>query len=324
MNWLSNAYNTAKNWVSSTAKSVYDWGNRPWGTGGFLTGGQKSQNQANQTINDTTSNTGGYNIQDELANIQKQIASYSGGYKPKYVPQYTKTFEDFWNETAARDTATSEYNPYYAKKQEELAAKVQTGQTRAEQDYTIGSTLEQESLDRFLNEAGITEGRAKEDAKSAMAQIAAERGETRAETAYDRVRQNRSLVQELQNRGLAFGGMAKQAGGEVAGGRKLTEEKINRQYNAAESSTALTEGRRLEDVGLSKTSRTAEGKARTEALGLTKTRTLEDLARTAEEEKSTLEEERKYKIEQAVNQRWQNAYDQWDMDLKQFMAKYGM
>lgn len=315
MNWLSNAWGSTKNWLSNSYNSAKSW----------LTGGQNSQNQAQDTVDNTINNGGGFNIADVLNSVNNNInRNSSSSYRPKAVPEYTKTFADYWNEGSARESATNEYNPYYDKKQQQLQENTDIQKARAEQDFSIGSKLEQDSMDRFLEQAGITEGRAKEDTKIALAQLAAEKGETRAETSYDRIRQNRGLLQELQSRGMVFGGAAKQAGGDQAQGRQLVENKLTRQWGDAESATKLGEARTMEDVGLSKKGRTAESEAKQAQLGLNKTRTIEDLNRSFADEKSSLDEERKYKIEQAVNERWSQAYNSWDLDFKQFMAKYGL
>lgn len=316
-NWLSNAYNNyirpAALWAANTGmgRTLQSW----FGIDKGNQGPTEKPHPEDKPL---------FDIGAFAAELDRKYGQTGGSsYQKQSIPDYGKTFNDFWNEGEARSKATAEYDPYYAKKQSELAAKTETSRTRAEEDYTIGTKLEQESLDRYLEQAGITTDRAKQDAKIALAQIAADRGETRAETAYDRVRQNRALVDELKSKGTIFGGMAKQAGGEASKGRQLVENKLTRQYNAAEAATALTEGRQIEDVGLATKNRKAESKASLANLALGKKRTLEDLARTQSEESAALEEERKYKIENAVNQRWQQAYDSWDMDFKQFMAKYG-
>jgi len=326
-NWLSNAYNTAKNWLG---KGVTAYENFKYGYNPNSSNNQDPMPKSGSSILTSGVLPGGSSGNDafnaEMAALKQQNDSLAALLKgtQKRTPAYTRTMADFWDEATARSTATSEFDPYYAKLQSEQAAKTQVATGRAEQDFTIGSQIEEDSLNRWLEQAGVTNDRAKEDAKLAMAKIAADKGMTRAETAYDRVRQNRQLVSDMQSKGIAFGGMAKQAGGEASRGRQLTENRVNAQYAGAESATALTESRQLQDVGLATKGRQAENTNQKAALNLQKSRTIEDIQRNQAETSYALEEERKYKIEQAVNSKWQQAYDAWDMDLQQFRAQYGI
>lgn len=271
--------------------------------------------------------------------------STSNTYQPKYVPEYKKTINDFWNEGEARSIAQGEFNPYYDTKVSDINKEYDTTIKRTNEDYDYSKVVEESALDRFLEQTGLAGTRTKEDLRTAIDSLRAEKGETQATTAYDRVRQNRALMQELSAKGLQFGGMAAGAGREAAGGRKIMQDKVERMFTERESSANTATSRSLEDISakekdrkmqnvaelgrdseyfnelVPENQRAAYGAGR---LGTAKTRAVEDATLTKEEQIKQTNEDRKYKIEQAVNQRWQKAYDSWDMDMKQYLSKYGI
>ncbi len=262
----------------------------------------------------------------------KQVSSV--GSSGKYMPSFNKKFS--FDENAARSTASSEFGDYYAKQAERTNKQLDTKVGRADEDYNLGKGIEDEALRQSLEQTGILRNRTVQDVQTEMDSILAERGETRATTAYDRVKQIRELTNSIAQRGLQFGGMAAQEGSEATQGRNLAKDRIERVYKGQQDATQLKSKRilgdesasegsveRLGDLGIQERNRKKQSEQNMNNLNLTKSRTLEDIQTERENEARRIDEERKYKIEEAVNSRYDKAYQSWDMELKQFMAKYG-
>jgi len=249
------------------------------------------------------------------------IDALNAASKPRYIPPYTAEIQ--YNEEEARRRAESQYGPEYEKKWATMEEGFGTQRTRAAEDLTIGTQLETDALTRFLEQSGLTRTRSVEDLKTALNSLAAQRGEVRAETSYERVRQLRSLVSDLVSKGLAYGGMAKQAGKEATQERTLAKTKMERQYGEAVTGAETTATRTGEDVGLQEKERQAQNKAKLAELLQTKTRTLEDVAFQEKQQKEFLDIERKDKIAIAMQSDWQKAFDLWEMGLEQHKAQYG-
>jgi len=257
----------------------------------------------------------------DVGSYASLIDALNNASKPRYIPPYTA--EMSYNEGEARSRAESQYNPEYEKKWATASEGFKTQKARAKEDYNIGAQLEADALDRFLEQTGLLKTRSAEDLTTALTSLAAQRGEARAETSYERVRQLRSLVNELSTKGLSFGGMAKTAGKEATQGRMLAKNKLERQYGEAVSGEQTKATRTGEDIAMQEETRQAENKARLDELLRTKTRTLKDVAFQEKQTKELLDIERKNKIALAMSSDWQKSFQLWEMGLEQHKAQYG-
>jgi len=230
---------------------------------------------------------------------------------------FDKSIEDY------RSGAESLVNPIYEKKWATAEEGFKTQKARAKEDYNIGAQLEADALNRFLERSGLLKTRSKEDLMTALSSLANQRGDVQAETRFERVRQLKSLVNDLASRGLSFGGMAKTAGKEAIQGRMLAKNKLERQYGEAVASEQTKEKRTGEDIVMQEQARQAENKARLDELLRTKTRTLEDVAYQRKVQRQILDMERQDKINTAMYQKWNQAYQVWDIGLKNLGAQYG-
>lgn len=307
MNWLKNTWNTVKNWFIPTAKAP-----------------APAPKTGNQETSSGTANSGLSNDALFKDTTNNQVSSFQSTYvpPPRYTPSFTKKFS--FNEDQARQQATSEFNPFYEQKQNQLRETAQIGRTRAEEDFTRQSKIEQDALNLFLENSGLLKNRNAEDLVTELGSLEAQLGETRAETAYERTKQIRGLVNQLAQSGLQFGGMAAEAGQEAAQGRTLVKNRVERMYNEGVAGAQRKSTRTEEDLGLQEKGRRQDNAAKIEEITTNKNRAIEDINRNLEFDIQSVDEERKYKIEQAVNQKWDQAYNEWDLELKQFMAKYGV
>lgn len=241
---------------------------------------------------------------------------------PRYTPSFNKKFS--FDENQARTQATGEFNPFYENKQNQLRETAQIGIGRANEDYTRQSKVEQDALNLFLENSGLLQGRNQEDLVTELGSLEAQLGEQRAESAYERTKQIRGLVGQLSQSGLQFGGMAAEAGQEAAQGRNLVKNRVERVYNEGVSGAQTRTTRTGEDLTIQEKGRRQDNAAKVEEITVNKNRAIEDINRNLQFDLTDVDEERKYKIEQAVNQKWDQAFNEWDLELKQFMAKYGV
>jgi len=237
------------------------------------------------------------------------------------LPAYNVT--PTWDEQQATSKAEAAFNPYYDTligKENEAAALTAA---RANEDFSTASQLETEALARFAEQAGIMKGRNIEDLKAQLADLLAQRGEKRAETNYDRIRQNRQLVSELAGSGLQFGGMAARAGSEARQGQTLARNQAKRLFAGAESGAKLQSARGLEDISLSEKARTAASEAAQKNLAKTKERQLADAEKIRLDNIYKLNEARKTAVAEAVSSDYQKAMADWEQGYELFKAQYG-
>lgn len=274
-----------------------------------LPGGQTQQVEAEKTA------------RPELPTVQD---TSGGGSSRKYIPEYTKSFSDYYNEEDLIKKSQELYNPKYAEKQKEVDRLYSQDITRATEDYDFAKGVEESSLARFLESSGLSKTRTVEDLKVALDTARAEKGETQAATAYDRIRQNRTLIQELGASGLQFGGMAAQAGKDARKGSKLMQDKVERIFTGATSAANTQSTRTLQDVDLSEKDRQARSTDAIKALGVEKTRGIEDAETRKKAESEQLNFEREQAIANSVQTKKNDYWNMYQEDFNKFMARYGI
>lgn len=313
-NFFSNTWNSIKSAASKAKSNASAWGSMIFG------GGNKQTTTNTPSIYDGTQ-FGPEQPFDMGAFSALINGANGGGATAKTIPAYTNPLN--YNADQAKANAEAAYNPYYDKQNALNAEKFASEKKYAQQDYSIGTQLETTALDKFLEQSGLLGTRSKEDLTSALTSLEAQRGEARAETSYGRVRQLRSLVDELSTSGLAFGGMASRAGKEAAQGRTLAKDKMERTYTESVSGANTAATRTGEDLALQEEARRAENKAKLDQLLQNKNRSLEDIKYREKVLKVQQDQERKDKIAAATASAFSNAYMQWEVGLNQHKAKYG-
>jgi len=212
------------------------------------------------------------------ANEEKAALDYAESVYGKYFADLLKDYVDKANVSKTRLDEDAQFELTNLQNNlNDYLGQDQTSRQRLEQDYTTAMQDEARKLGIDLEAIDTAKSRETEDTDRTLAEYQEDYERTGGRISEDKIKYIQENDQTIKNRGLTFSGQRVKETGTIEDQAKRQLDDLKTGYTRSTEGTQRSYSRNLADLNRQAKIRTEEAQLNEERLGLSKTRTTEDM-----------------------------------------------